>query len=116
MEWVPSHRQESEARNVQGREQIQRNGEVDLQGCAAAKSLAALAGKVCLAVAGKFPIIPKGYSGLVQKKLSRHIGGIMGNYGELWGKLGGYMGNYGGIMGNYGEFIYGDLWAIMVKL
>ena len=37
---------------------------VTLQGYAAAKSLAALAGKVRLAVAGKFPIIPKGYSGL----------------------------------------------------
>ena len=40
---------------------IQRIG----QGCAAAKALAALAGKVRLVVAGKFPIIPKGYSGLV---------------------------------------------------
>ena len=41
------------------------------QGYAAAKSLAALAGKVRLAVAGKFPIIPKGYSGLVEQLLAR---------------------------------------------
>ena len=41
-----------------------------LQGYAAAKSLAALAGKVCLAVAGKFPIIPKRYSGLVEQLLA----------------------------------------------
>ena len=40
------------------------------QGYAAAKSLAALAGKVRLAVAGKFPIIPKGYSGLVEQLLA----------------------------------------------
>ena len=39
------------------------------QGYAPAKSLAALAGKVRLAVAGKFPIIPKGYSGLVEQLL-----------------------------------------------
>ena len=37
------------------------------QGCAAAKPLAVQAGKVRLAVAGKFPIIPKGYSGLVEQ-------------------------------------------------
>ena len=40
------------------------------QGYVAAKSLAALAGKVRLAVAGKFPIIPKGYSGLVEQLLA----------------------------------------------
>ena len=40
------------------------------QGCAAAKRLAALAGKVRLAVAGKFPIIPKGYSGRVEQLLA----------------------------------------------
>ena len=40
------------------------------QGYAAAKSLAALAGKVRLAVAGKFPIIPKGCSGLVEQLLA----------------------------------------------
>ena len=39
------------------------------QGYAPAKLLAALAGKVRLAVAGKFPIIPKGYSGLVEQLL-----------------------------------------------
>ena len=72
--------------------------------------------------------------------LSRHIGGIMGNYGELWGNYGGLMvkaivglsnscwlsrhiggimgnygelwGNYGGIMGNLGGIMgnYGELW------
>ena len=94
------------------------------QGCAAAKPLAALAGKVRLAVAGKFPIIPKGYSGLVEPLLAGWmigIGGIMGNYGELWGIVGNYggiMGNLGGIMGNYGELWgimgnYGELWGIM---
>ena len=30
MEYIPSHRQESEARNAREREQIWRNGEVDL--------------------------------------------------------------------------------------
>ena len=40
------------------------------QGYAAAKSLAALAGKVRLAVAGKFSIIPQGYSGLVEQLLA----------------------------------------------
>ena len=54
-----------------------------LQGCAAAKPLAALAGKVRLAVAGKFPIIPKGYSGLVQQLLV--VPSHWWNYGELWG-------------------------------
>ena len=52
------------------------------QGCAAAKSLVALAGKVRLAVAGKFPIIPEGYSGLVQQLLA--VPSHRWNYGELW--------------------------------
>ena len=39
------------------------------QPCAAAKPLAALAGTVGLAVAGKFHIIPKGYSGLFEQLL-----------------------------------------------
>ena len=43
------------------------SGYPQVQGYAAAKLLAALAGKVRLAVAGKFPIIPKGYSGLVEQ-------------------------------------------------
>ena len=47
-----------------------RHGRSSDQGYAAAKSLAALAGKVRLAVAGKFPIIPKGYSGLVKQLLA----------------------------------------------
>ena len=51
------------------------------QGCAAAKPLAALAGKVRLAMAGKFPIIPKGYSGLVQQLLV--IPSHWWNYGEV---------------------------------
>ena len=42
-----------------------------MQGYAAAKSLAPLAWKVRLALAGKFPIIPKGYSGLVEQLLAR---------------------------------------------
>ena len=97
-----------------------------VQGCAAAKSLAALAGKVRLAVAGKFPIIFKGYSGLVQQLLAvplhwwnygelwgimGTLGGIMGNYGEVWG----IMGNYRGIMGNLCE-IMAELWGIMGEL
>ena len=85
------------------------------QGCAAAKPLAALAGKVRLAVAGKFPIIHKGYSGLVEQLLAGpshwwnygELWGIMGefgwNYGELWWTYGELWWNYGGIMGNYGE-------------
>ena len=36
-----------------------------VQGCFPGKFLAALAGKVRLALAAKFPIIPKGYSGSV---------------------------------------------------
>ena len=40
-----------------------------LQGYASAKSLAALAGKFRPALAGKFPIIPKGYSWLVEQLL-----------------------------------------------
>ena len=63
------------------------------QGCAAAKSLAALAGKVRLVVAGKFPIIPKGYSGLVQQLLA--VPSHWWNYGELWGIMGELWWNYG---------------------
>ena len=84
-----------------------------LQGCAAAKLLAALARKVCLAVAGKSPMIPKGYSGLVQQLLA--VPSHWWNYGELWGIMGELWGimeelgwNYGelwGIMGNYGEVV-----------
>ena len=46
-------------------------GKVRMVGVSPAKSLAALVGKVRLAVAEKFPIIPKGYSGLVQQLLVR---------------------------------------------
>ena len=72
------------------------------QGCAAAKLLAALAGKVRPAVVVKFAIIPKGCSGLVQQLLV--IPSHWWNYGELWV--------------NYGEFgcSYGELWRIMVEL
>ena len=107
------------------------------QRCAAAKSLAVLAGKIRVAVAGKFPKVPKGYNGLVQQVLvvpshwwnygelwviMGNYGGSMGNYGgilvELWGFVGNYggiMGNYGGIMGNYGGIMgyYGELWGIV---
>ena len=43
--------------------------------------------------------------------LSRHIGGIMGNYGGIMGNYGGIMGNHGGIMGNYGGIVgnYGEI-------
>ena len=83
----------------------------------AAKPLAALAGKVRLAVPGKFPMIPKGYSGLVQPLPV--VPSRWWNYVELWGELWGIMGNYGGIMGNLGGIMgnyaeiwwnYGDLW------
>ena len=55
-----------------------------LQGRAPAKFLAPLAGKDCLAVAGKFRVIPKGYHGLVYLLLETlsywwYYGGIMGN-------------------------------------
>ena len=52
--------------------------------------------KFLAALAGNFPVIPKGYHGVVYVLLgTRHIGGIMV---ELWGS----MGKYGGIMGNFG--------------
>ena len=68
-----------------------------MQGYAAAKPLAALAGKVRLAVVGKFPIIPKGYSGLVQQLLV--VPSHWWNYGELWWNYGEFGWNYGGIVG-----------------
>ena len=66
------------------------------QGCAAAKPLAALAGKVCLAVVGKFPIIPKGYSGLVEQLLA--VPSHWWNYRELWGIMGEFGWNYGALL------------------
>ena len=84
-------------------------GGAEEQGCAASKPLAALAGKVRLAVAGKFPIIPKGYSGLVEQLLA--VPSHWWNYGELWGimvELWGIMGNYEGIMGEFG-WNYGEI-------
>ena len=103
-----------------------RYGPLYWQGCAAAKSLAALAGKVRLAVAGKFPIIPKGYSGLVQQLLA--VPSHWWNYGELWGNYGGNWVELWELWWNYGELwgscvklcgimgIIGNLWGIMVKL
>ena len=77
-------------------------------------------GKVCLAVAGKFPVIPKGYCGLVYLLLGIpsywwNYGELWWNYGELWCNYGGIMGNCGGIMGNCGVIMgnHGELWGFM---
>ena len=86
------------------------------QGCAAAKPLAALVGKVRLAAAGKFPIIPKGYSGLVEQLLA--VPSHWWNYGELWGIMlscGGIMGELWGIWVELWG-IWVELWGIMVEL
>ena len=49
---------------------VVQDGVRNVQGCAAAEPLAALAGKVRLGVVGKFPINPKGYSGRVEQLLA----------------------------------------------
>ena len=71
------------------------------QGYAFAKTLASLASGLALALASKFPIIPKGvlWEWVSANGTQGPLGGIMGNYGELWV----IMGNYGSTMGNYWE-------------
>ena len=84
-----------------------------LQGYAAAKSLA---GKVRLAAAERFPIIPKGYSGLVPQLLAVPL--HWSNYGEVWRTMGELWRIMVELWGNVGELwgIIRELYGIMVKL
>ena len=82
------------------------------QGYACAKTLASLASGLALALASKFPIIPKGvlwewFSANGQWPARRdrwvELWGIMGNYGSTMGNYWELWDNFASSLGNYGE-------------